>query len=121
MNTKYTPNEEEQGRIARKILMEKGKSSCEEMPKHTPTQGQDELVEHLKRVLDSDHNWANDEKEFIVRAINSHEELLRAAKEAMQALKHWGDKAENYEKANDPVRLYAHGLLHEAIAKAEAK
>lgn len=58
---------------------------------------------------------------FIIRAVNSHEQLLIAAKEAMKALKHWGDKAENYEKANDPVRLYAHGLLHEAIAKAEGE
>ncbi len=77
---------------------------------HTPTQGREEFIEHVKRVLDKpDTNFANDEKELIVRAVNSHEVMLTALEHAAKYLHLQGENG-----------TIAH-VIHAAITKAEGK
>lgn len=111
--------------------------TCHMKPKHTPTPwkyigaGNNCII--VKQVLNDFQpilakNLTEQDARFICKAVNAYEkdqeiikELLAASKEAMQALQHWGNKAESYEKANDPIRLAAHAKLSAAIAKAEGK
>lgn len=127
----YTPEEEEQGRIAEEILMTKGKLSIDRAEaKHTPTpwriEEEEEMPDRIHAIYGRDnativetdsgyYNPSRIDAEFIVRAVNSHEALLEVAK-----------RLKKYAWCNVPAAMSEElkaviNLACDAIDQAEAK
>ena len=105
------------------------------MSHHTPTpENQNEMSQHLESVLHGRRKpaFANDEIPKILRAVNSHEELLKAARRSRliqtegmtrQVANKLGGKYldEFLVSGSSAMTRLIHLDLDEAIAKAEAK
>jgi len=100
------------------------------MDKHTPTpwklslpDGDSRFVASIqigdKSLNDREQVLSNADAAFIVRAVNAHQELLDAAKEALEKLE-LIDQI-NFDETGEEMPSPETEQLRQAIAKAEAK